>query len=161
MDDLRQLMFELSNEHRLGILQMLEREGMNATSISKSLNLTIQESSRHLSRLGRTGLTWKDEEGLHHVSMFGRLFLNQLDSLNFTSRYRNYFATHSLDDLPVEFVGRLGELSGSRFNENVMLGFKNIGDMIGRAEEFIWAITDEDFLHFPLIPSAAEKGVCQ
>jgi DNA-binding transcriptional ArsR family regulator len=63
MEDLCNLLFEVSNEDRLRILLQLDKEALNATNLSKELDLTIQESSRHLSRLSRVKLIQKDVEG--------------------------------------------------------------------------------------------------
>ena len=100
MENLCDLLFELSNEDRLRILHQLNKEAMNVTTLSKALGLTTQESSRHVSRLGEVGLTQKDVDGFHHISPYGKLILKQLPGLAFTSQHRDYFTTHSLEHLP-------------------------------------------------------------
>ena len=51
MEALCDLLFELSNEDRLGILTRLHGEATNVTGLAKRLDLTLQECSRHVSRL--------------------------------------------------------------------------------------------------------------
>ncbi len=51
------MLFELASEHRFEILRKLGSEAMNATHLSKALDISKQESSRHLSRLDKAGLT--------------------------------------------------------------------------------------------------------
>ncbi|NIO36894.1 ArsR family transcriptional regulator, partial [Candidatus Bathyarchaeota archaeon] len=55
LENLCDLLFELSNEDRLRILYQLEKEAMNISDLSKTLELSTQESSRNLSRLSGIG----------------------------------------------------------------------------------------------------------
>ncbi len=112
MERLCDLLFEVSNEDRLRILLRLGEGPMNVTGLSRELGVTTQEASRHLSRLGETGLTVKDPEGFHRITPYGELTLVQ--DLDFTSRHRDYFRTHVLSGIPGEFVSRMGELVDSR-----------------------------------------------
>ena len=50
MENLCDLLFEVSNKDRLRILLQLDEEAMNVTRLSRELGLTTQESSRHLAR---------------------------------------------------------------------------------------------------------------
>jgi len=45
MENLCDLLFEVSNEDRLTILRKLSEESMNVTGLAKELGLTTQESS--------------------------------------------------------------------------------------------------------------------
>lgn len=143
MENLCNLLFELSNEDRLRLLHQLTKEAMNVTSLSKALNLTTQETSRHLSRLGDVGLTQKDAEGLHHLTQYGELALKQLEGLHFITHHRDYFASHSLVHLPREFVYRIGDLASSTPVKEVVVAFANVEKMAEEAEEYIWTITDQ------------------
>ena len=97
--------------------------------------LTVQETSRHLSRLEKVGLTEKDVDGLHYAIRYAGLVLNQLPALDFEYQNRDYFNSHSLDGLPKEFVSRIGELKDSTLVEDIFIGFNNIGRMLQEAEE--------------------------
>ena len=66
MEHLCDLLFEVSNEDRLGILYRLEEEAMNITGLARALGITTQEASRHSSRLVDMGLTMK--ETLRHIT---------------------------------------------------------------------------------------------
>lgn len=63
MESICDLLFEQSSEDRWGILHLLRQEGMNVTNLAKKLDITTQESSRHISRLGEVGLTQRDSGG--------------------------------------------------------------------------------------------------
>jgi len=142
LEDLCSLLFELSNEDRLRILRQLENESMNVTGLSRKLNLTTQESSRHISRLGGTGLTRKDTEGYHHITPYGNLMLGQLEGLAFLTQHREYFSSHSLVDIPRDFKSHIGDLAHSTYVDDISLSFYNVEKLMKEAEEYLWAITD-------------------
>ena len=119
VERLTDLMFEVSNEDRLRILLRLEKEGMSVTGVSRELDLTTQEASRHLSRLNHVGLTRKDADGSHHVTSYGRLIIKQIQGVRFASEHVGYFSSHALDGLPLEFVYRMGELTGSTYVDDL------------------------------------------
>ncbi len=159
MDNLCNLFFEFSNKDRLRIMRELNKQAMSVTGLSNSLGIRIQESSRHLSRLAEAGVTHRDE-GLHNLTLFGKLVLKQLNGLEFISQHRNYFMTHSLERLPPEFVCRLCDLSDSRHSDDISVTFFNVDKIISSAEKFIWLITDNYLLSsMPLLGEALERGV--
>jgi len=160
LEDLCSVLFELSNQDRLRILHQLDKGAMNVTNLARELGLTVQECSRHVSRLDDVGLTEKDVEGLLHVSPYGRLVLKQLLGLKFTSRYRDYFATHSLAHLPRESVLRIGDLAASSYVGDISAAFHSVDKMIQEAEEYVWSITDQHLVStYPLLRDALERGV--
>lgn len=160
MTDVCGLLFELSSHDRLRMLLGLDEEPMIVTKVAQKLGLTVQEASRHLSRLEAMGLTEKDPQGLHHVSRYGRLVLGQIPGLQFTFQHRSYFSTHVIDALPREFLCRLGELRGSTLTEDIMIGFHNVDKMLGRAEEYVWTATDQYLpSQAPYFQKALERGI--
>lgn len=161
MESLCALLFELSNEDRLRILHELDVEAMNVTNLSKALDLTTQESSRHVSRLGAAGLTQKTADGSHRLTFYGKLVLRQLNGLDFVSKHRNYFASHTVARVPPEFVCRIGELADSTYTDDVMAVFYNVDRVFGEAEENIWVITDQYLVStwYPATTEALERQV--
>ena len=108
MEKFYDLLFEISNDYRHEILLILIDKPLRVTDISKKLDLTSQEISRHVARLGEAGLTIKDVDGYHHVSHYGMLVLSLLEELEFASLNREYFMEHTLSDIPQEYVKRIG-----------------------------------------------------
>ncbi|TET73139.1 ArsR family transcriptional regulator [Candidatus Bathyarchaeota archaeon] len=154
------LLFEVSNEDRLRILTRLEEGPMNVTGLSRELGVTTQEASRHLSRLGDVGLTEKDPEGFHRITPYGELTLVQIQDVGFTSRHRDYFRTHAMSGLPVEFACRMGELNDSTFINDVIVAFYNVDKVLREAEEYLLNINAPYIAStFPLIREAYERGV--
>jgi len=57
MESLCDLLFEMSNEDRLGLLRRLEEGALNITGLSRTLGIANQEVSRHAARLAEVGFT--------------------------------------------------------------------------------------------------------
>lgn len=160
LEDLCNILFELSNEDRMRIIHELSREASNVTTLSMNLDLTTQESSRHLSRLSDVGLIKKNIDGLYNLTFYGELALKQIEGLKFSSKYKSYFASHSLSDIPGEFTARMGELSDSYLVDNVMTSFHNVERLIKEAEEYILEMTDLYIMStFPLLRDAFKREV--
>ncbi len=160
MENLCNLLFELSNEDRLRMLYQVNKEAMNVTNLSKELNLTTQEASRHLSRLGDVGLTQKDSEGLYHLTFYGELVLTQTEGLTFASKYRDYFTSHLVGLLPPQSVSRIGDLAGATYTNDISDAFYKVDKVIQEAEEYIWTITDQYLMStYPLLREALRRDV--
>jgi predicted transcriptional regulator len=91
MERFYETLFEVSNDYRHGIILLLKESPMTVTEISKKLDLTTQEISRHISRLSESGLVVKDVDGLHHLTNYGELIHVLLEELEFVSKHRDYF----------------------------------------------------------------------
>ncbi|MFB0522699.1 MAG: helix-turn-helix transcriptional regulator [Candidatus Bathyarchaeia archaeon] len=160
LENLCALLFELSSEDRLGILRQIEKEATNVSGLSRKLNLTTQESSRHTSRLSDVGLAQKDSSGLYRLTPYGELVLRQLEGLMFVSKNKGYFSSHSLGHLPREFIYRMGDLAESRYVNDISLAYYNVERLMREAEEYIWVITDHSLLStMPLYTDAFERKV--
>jgi predicted transcriptional regulator len=160
LQDICRILFELSSEQRFKILHKLGSEAMNVTHLSKALDISKQESSRHLSRLNKTGLTWKDAEGCYRLSSFSELILRQLEGLDFVLQHRGYFTSHSALHLPVEFILRLSDLDKATIVDNLPVAIYKIRKTIQEAEKYIYLITDHYYLEtLSLYKEAFDKGV--
>ena len=160
LGDLCDLFFEFSNEDRLRIIRTLQNESLTVTALSKELDLTTQETSRHLSRLGEIGLSVKNPDGTHSLTGYGELSLKQMNGFKFISGHHDYFQNHDLSLLPTEFISRIGELENSRYVDDVMVIFHLIDQMIRDAEEYVWRITDRYIITIiPAWSDALERGI--
>ena len=160
MERLCDLWFELSNEDRLGILNLLAGRDEKLTGISRELGVSTQQCNRHLTRLVKAGLVAKDAEGLFGLTPFGEVVLRLNPALEFLTGNRDYFMTHTLRELPSELVARIGELSESELKPNVMEGLSEIEDIIEGAEEHLWAIINKRTRSVrPLVADAIRRGV--
>jgi len=160
LERLSDLLFELSNEDRLGIMFRLREGPMRVTPLARELEITNQECSRHAARLSGAGLVEKDPEGFFDLTPFGRVSLRLLPGWIFVSEYNDYFNTHSLETLPPRLVSRIGELRGSVYTENVMVTFDVLETIVREAEEYVWLIHDQYLLNtLPLFKAGLERGI--
>ena len=160
MESLCDLLFEMSNEDRLGLLRRLEESSSNITGLSRALGIANQEVSRHTARLAEVGLTRKDPEGLHHLTHYGRLVLGLLPGIEFFSKHRGYFTDHVFAEMPPDLLGRIGELSTSEYIDHVMVTIHNVERVVREAEESLLNISS----NYPAnvitrLKEALERGV--
>jgi predicted transcriptional regulator len=160
VESLCDIFFELSNEDRLEILFKLQEDHMKVTTLSRRLEITTQECSRHIARLSEAKLVEKDPEGFFGLTQYGRASLRLIPSWRFISEHSDYFNAHSLEKIPSELVCRIGELRESTPTENVMVTFHIVESLIRNAEEHVWLMHDQYILNtLPLLRERLEKGV--
>ncbi len=111
---LEKLFFELASESRLAILRELHNEKLKMQEIARRLDVTATEAFRQLERLSAALLVQRQPDGTFALAEYGRLVLQLSSSLKFISNHRNYFSTHDLSRLPVQFQSRLSELSQAK-----------------------------------------------
>ena len=154
------LMFEVSNEDRVNILRELREERSTYSDLSRKLDITTQEVSRHLSRLTENGLTTRRTDGLLELTPYGELVLRQLNAVEFTSKHREYFSNHVLNGLPDKFVSRMGELRGCTLNLDVMVSIHRVQKILQEAEEHVWNLNLPYIASaFPHIRNIFERGI--
>ena len=127
---LNDLFFELSNEDRLGIMNLIEENPLKMSKISKELDLPVQETSRQLSRLVKVKLVTKNIEGSYIVTIMGKNMLDLLPSYQFLSEHFDYFNKYVILDLPRKFRNRIGELRSSSKINSILITFANIEKMV-------------------------------
>lgn len=160
MEKLCSLLFELSNEDRLQILFKLQKEAMRLTQLAEKLDLTLQETSRHLSRLSDAKLIVKDSAGFCHLTPYGEHTVRLLPGFDFLSKHREYFASHIAVQLPDEFVERIGDLSNCTFTDDVMVAFHKVNTLIQEAQEHVWIISSQILMStLSLLEDAVKRGV--
>ena len=93
MERLCRLLFELSSSERMNIMLEIQKQRLKMSHISRKLDMTVTETSRHLQRLGEARLIERDVEGLYGLTPFGVHVLSLLSGLGFVSRYRDYFVS--------------------------------------------------------------------
>ncbi len=155
-----ELLFELANSDRFKILLLAEKQKLKLSHISKNLDMTVAETSRHLQRLRETKLLEKDSEGLYELTPFGQLTLSLTPSFDFLSKHRDYFKDHTLSHLPFEFTSRIGELANCIFTDDVMVAFHLTENVIEEAQEYIWILSNQVLVStLPFLEKAIRRGV--
>ena len=157
---LDELLFELSNDERLEILATLNDSKLNVTSISKKLGHRIQQTSRHLSRLGNVGLVEKNVDGNFMLTEYGRLIMSFVQVLDFISNHREYFSNRKVQEIPLNIISTIRSLAPSRLasNPNEFLGF--IGKNIKKSSNYIHLQIDQyPYNAIDELISSSKRGV--
>jgi len=154
VEELSDFFLELAHSDRLRTIFLIEKEKLKLTQISERLNLSMQETSRHLSRLRDAKLIGKDIDGFYYLTPFGGIALQLLPGYNFILKNRDYFQDHDLSSLPPEFIKRIGELEDYKPGEGVMQVLHLAVVVIQEAREYVWILTDQ--VMTPTIPMIGE-----
>lgn len=154
------LLFEVSNENRYEILTTLQRKTMRTTDITSEIDITRPEVRRHLSRLRDLGLIHRDYEGFYHITPYGETSLLLFQEFIFISKHSEYFKTHSLSQLPANFVKQIGDLRESIKLESPLDLIRYTENLIEESKEHVWIIVDQSPVHLlSTIVEALERGI--
>ena len=110
------MFFELASETRLDILRELKNENLKMQEIARRIDVTATEAFRQLERLSNALLVQRQPDGTFALAEYGKLVLQLSSSLEFASKHKEYFSTHDVTRLPIQFVNRLGELCASELD---------------------------------------------
>jgi len=147
MTDISDLLFLISSETRLEIIKKIQDNPSSQTNLAKAMNMVIPEASRHLARLVEAKLVVKNEQNFYEISNFGRLVLTTLPTLEFLVKNREYVVTHNINELPLEFIYRLGELEKTEHTMTVSNIIRHIEHVLEEAQEFVWLMADQPILN--------------
>jgi predicted transcriptional regulator len=134
------IFFELASEQRLSILFRLSKQSSKLAKLAKDLDVTMQEVHRNLNRLQDSGLIRKDANGQFFLTTFGTTILQQIPTMNFLSRNKEYFTDHYLGDIPMKFVHRIGALDNSDYIEGLVAVLERWKQIYDSAQEYIYGM---------------------
>jgi predicted transcriptional regulator len=139
---LAELLFILASIDRLTLLSEIGVEKRRLSQLTAKLSATPQETSKHLTRLRDAKLIEKDSDGFFGLSAFGKIVVNLLPSINFLTQNREYFLSHDISSLPIEFIERLGELQECQYADKVGSVLAHTQQVVQCAEKYIWLMAD-------------------
>ena len=119
MQHLKELLFILASRDRLTLLCEIGVEKRRSSQLTVKLSATRQETSKHLMRLRNAKLIEKDSDGFFTLTAFGEIILNLLPSIRFLAQNRDYFLSHDISSLSLDFIERLRELQEGQYAEKV------------------------------------------
>jgi predicted transcriptional regulator len=132
---------------------------MKLSHVSKKLDFTVQETSRNITRLSEAKLISKDVDGTFHLTPYGTEAFNLLSGYKFLFKNREYLTAHVLTELPAQFRASLGVLESCELVNDVMVAFRNVENMIAKAEQFVWILTNQVLAStIPYLAQAVERG---
>jgi predicted transcriptional regulator len=142
MEHLAEILFILASVDRLTLLSEIAIEKCKLSQLTVKLSATPQETSKHLMRLRNAKLIEKDSEGFFGLTAFGKIIVNLVPSIRFLTQNREYFLSHDISSLPLEFIERLGELQEGQYADKVGSVLALTQQVVQGAEEYIWLMAD-------------------
>jgi predicted transcriptional regulator len=143
MENLAELLFILASIDRLTLLSEIAIEKkLKLSQLTTKLSATSQETSKHLMRLRNAKLIEKDSDGFFGLTAFGKIILNIVPSISFLTQNREYFLSHDISSLPLEFIERLGELEEGQYADKVGSVLAHTQQAVQGAEEYICLMAD-------------------
>ena len=147
MVNLDDMLFEVSSEVRHTILVKLRDASSTVTALSKELDISMTEASRHFNRLSQVGLIQKNPDGDYSITILGKTVLAQLGPLEFITRHSEYFDAHDATGIPEMFLNRIHELGEAvptyTSTANIMKTVEKMEKTVFQAEEYYDCIMDQ------------------
>lgn|SRR5574341_129131 len=131
---------ELAGELRLQMLMRLNQQNMRLSELAEELDATMQEAHRNINRLIDIGLAEKQAGGLLSLTTFGKVMLKQIPTFAFLAEHEKYFEDHTLGDLPMKFIQRIGALYNGEVIRGVVRVFETWKFIYHDAKEYIYEI---------------------
>jgi predicted transcriptional regulator len=158
---MEKLLFELASESRLSILSELQKENLKMQDIARRLDVTATEAFRQLQRLSEAGLVQKQPEGTFAITQYGKLVLHLSASFEFISKHKDYFSTHDIMRLPLQFVNRLSELSQAELVMDTIKSLNKGEHALMEAEQYGWGIAEGTIPEHmgPIMDKRIQKGL--
>jgi predicted transcriptional regulator len=135
--------FELGSAQRIAILYRIEEEKCNLARLSKDLGCTMPEVRRNIIRLTNSGIVDRESNGTFFLTTFGKTILEQIPTLDFLSRNKDYFSDHTFSALPLKFIRRIGSLSNSKLISGLVSVDERLNDIYNRSQEYVYAMIPE------------------
>ena len=135
--------FELGSAQRIAILYKIAEVKCNLARLSKDLGCTMPEIRRNIIRLTNSGMVDRESNGIFFLTTFGKTILEQIPTLDFLARNKDYFSDHTLSALPLKFIRRIGSLSNSKLISGLVSVDERLNDIYNRSQEYVYAIIPE------------------
>jgi predicted transcriptional regulator len=98
----------------------LNHKQYRLSQLANELDATMQEAHRNVTRLIESGLVSKDSEGDLVLTTYGKTIMSLIPSYDFLFNQKQYFLEHSLSNLPLKFIQRIGALHNCEVVHGVM-----------------------------------------
>jgi len=135
--------FEFSNEGRFEVFKSLYRGKKRHSQLEKELGIRGSEISRHLKRLIEKNLVKKTLDNKYSITNIGKMFLGILDVFEVSLKYEKYFNSHNINDFPLSFILKLGNIKSMRLNSGTMQNIELWSDLIKNSKKYIFSISDQ------------------
>src|ERR671926_1692732 len=161
LENTEQTFIELASEQRLSILLRLTEHDIKLSQLAKDLNVTMQEVHRNVNRLMEVGLIKKNAEGTFSLTTFGNTIIKQIPAYDFLSRNKEYFSNHTLGDIPMKFIQRIGALDNSEYIHGMVAVIELWKQIYNESSEYIYGMLPQIPLDLieSIIPKIKKDGI--
>lgn len=137
---------EIANPKRLQILQLLARTPTTFTDLTKQLDISSSETSRHLARLTDNGFIDKRHPSREfEVTPLGEISVQLFAPIQFIFTHGEFFRHHTLEELPPEFYKDLDALQDALLITQIGEVMQKMGQIVKGAEEWAYFMVDQAF----------------
>ena len=91
------------------MLHMLEANNLKTQEIANRGNLSATEAVRQLQRLTEARLIQRKPDGSYAITEYGKTMMQLSRPFEFVFMHKDYFSTHDLWQIPLQFISRIGE----------------------------------------------------
>jgi len=137
------MFLEIASEQRLNILNHLSEKHLNISKLAKLLDATNPEVHRNIGRLLKNGLITKNTDGNYQLTTYGEIMLLQFPSISFISENKDFFNEHTLKNIEVKFLQRIGALESKKEIKGFVKVLEKWTKIQENADEFIYNILSE------------------
>jgi predicted transcriptional regulator len=142
-EDTARTFFELGSAQRLAILYKISSQKCNLSRLSNELGCTMPEIRRNMIRLTNSGMVDRESDGTFLLTTFGKTILEQIPTLDFLSRNKEYFSDHTFLPLPLKFLRRIGSLSNSKLASGLVSVDEKLNEIYNGSQQFVFAMIPE------------------
>lgn len=154
-EDTARTFFELGSAQRISIMFKIAESKCNLARLSKDLDSTMPEVRRNIIRLTNSGFIQKESDGTFFLTTFGKTIVEQVSTIDFLSRNKDYFSDHIFSPLPLKFRKRIGSLSNSTLISGLVSVDETLKDIYDKSQEYAYAMIPE--VPLDLIESIAAR----
>ena len=148
LENTSEYFMNLGSQNRLGILLHLQNQDYRLSDISKEIDSTAQEVYRNINRLMKSKMVEKTNSNTYRITDIGKILISMTSIPMFIDKNRSFFNEHALDELPLKFMKRIGDLEDSELISGVTSVLDRITRIYENSEEFIDDAISESFDDF-------------
>jgi predicted transcriptional regulator len=144
-EETKNLFWILGNETRFQIIMQLvnNSEGLSISKIAKNLDTTIPNIGRSVESLRAYNFLQKDGNSICHLTSFGKQATAHIAFFNFICDNKDYFEEHNTENLPLEFIQRMGVFAECEKIEGIPLIIAKEEEMLAGTKTYMHSILFE------------------
>lgn len=154
-DDFQSIFFELAGDLRIYMLKKLSTKPYRLSQLATDLNATMQESHRNINRLIESGLVKKTGEGELLLTPYGEIIVSLIPNFDFPFKHKAYFQEHTISNLPLKFIQRIGSLNNCEVVVGVMAVLQRWKAVYNNSQDYIREVISQ--VPIDLIETIAER----